>query len=145
MIGELRPDGIASVVPHRPVDAIDGQECQRIRADEAPHAFHVVVGGQKLFALGRIDPVIIRMSDRRRCNTEMYFLCAGVSHHLDDFDRCRSAHDRIVDQDDALARYDGPVRRVFQAHAELANCLGRLDERAPDVVVADDPELIRNA
>ena len=39
----------------------------------------------------------------------------------------------------------GPVGGVLQLHAEMADVVGRLDEGAPDIVVADDAELERNA
>ena len=52
---------------------------------------------------------------------------------------------RIVDQDHALALDQGAVGVVLQAHAEMADVVGRLDEGAADIVVADDAELERQA
>jgi len=49
-----------------------------------------------------------------------------------------AAHQRIVDQDDALAFDRGAVRIVLHAHAEFAHALGRLNEGAADIVIADD-------
>ena len=51
----------------------------------------------------------------------------------------------IVDQDHALALDHGPVGVVFHPHAEFADGLGRLNEGAPDIVVADDAEFERQA
>ena len=34
---------------------------------------------------------------------------------------------------------------VLEAHAEVADLVGRLDEGPADIMVADDPELERNA
>ena len=48
----------------------------------------------------------------------------------------------VVDQHDALAGDDGAVGAVLEPDAELADMLGRLDEGAPDIVVADDAELV---
>src|SRR5215470_8243430 len=64
VIGELRPRRVASLETHRAVDAVDRQEGEGIRADEFPHALEVVRGGEQLVALGRVDPVVIRMRDR---------------------------------------------------------------------------------
>jgi len=44
----------------------------------------------------------------------------------------------------ALAEDDSAVCGVLQLHAELADVLGRLDEGAADVVVADDTQLVGN-
>ena len=75
----------------------------------------------------------------------MHLARARFAHHLHDLDAGGAAHDRIVDQHDALAVDDGAVGVVLQAHAEFADRLGRLDEGAPDVMVADDAELERQA
>ena len=70
---------------------------------------------------------------------------AGFAHHLHDLHARRAAHDRIVDQHDALARDDRAIGVVLEANAEFADRLGRLDEGASDVVIADDAELEGNA
>src|SRR5712671_2673601 len=61
--------------------------------------------------------------------------------HLDDLDRGRAPHNRIVDEDDALTVKIGPARIMLQSNAEVANLIGRLDKGPSDVVVADDSEL----
>ena len=75
----------------------------------------------------------------------MHFGRAGVAHHLHDLARGGAAHDGIVDQHDALARDHGAVGVVLEAHAKLADLLGRLDEGAADIVVADDADLVGDA
>ena len=70
---------------------------------------------------------------------------AGLAHHLDDFHRRRAAHDQIVDQHDPLARDDRAIGVVLEPDAEFADRLRRLDERAPDIMIADDSELEGNA
>src|SRR3546814_1805933 len=75
----------------------------------------------------------------------MHFLGAGLSHHLDDLGRGGAAHDGIVDQDDPLALDIGAVGIVLQLDAEMADLVGRLDEGAADIMVADDAELEGNA
>ena len=137
--------GSRRFLAHGAVDAVDREEGQGIRADELTHAFEVVGGGQQLILLGRVDAVIVRMGDRRRGDAEMHLAGAGVAHHLHDLHRRGAAHDGVVDQHDALAGDHGAVGAVLQPHAELADLLGRLDEGAPDIVVADDAELVGNA
>ena len=66
---------------------------------------------------------------------------SGSSDHLDDLDRGRTAHDRIVDEDDPLTIQIGPARIVLQTDTEVADLIGRLDEGAADVMVADDSKL----
>ena len=109
------------------------------------HLLEVHARGEQLVALGRVDAVEVGMGDRRRGDAEMHLARAGVAHHLHDLDAGGAAHDRIVDQHDALALDHGAVGVVLHAHAELADRLGRLDEGAPDIVVADDAEFERQA
>ena len=71
----------------------------------------------------------------------MHFARAGIAHHFDDLHRSGAAHDRIVDQYHALAVDMDAVGVVLQAHAEMADMVGGLDEGAADIVVADDAEL----
>src|SRR4051794_9386390 len=85
------------------------------------------------------------MDDRRRGEPEMDFAGAGVAHHADDLFRGGAAHQRIVDQDDALAFDRGAVGRMLHADAEFAHALGRLNEGAADIVVSDDAEFERHA
>ena len=66
---------------------------------------------------------------------------AGVAHHLHDLQRGRAAHDRIVDEHDALALEHGAVGVVLELDAHVADRVGRLDEGAADIVVADDAEI----
>ena len=75
----------------------------------------------------------------------MHLLGAGLAHHLHDLHRGRAAHDGVVDQHDPLAVDDRAIGAVLEPHAELADVLARLDEGAPDIVVADDAELVGNA
>ena len=71
----------------------------------------------------------------------MNFPRAGIADELHDLFRCRAADDAVVDQHDPVAANDAGICRVLQLDAELPDALLRLDERAPDVVIADDAEL----
>src|SRR5437763_3979250 len=92
----------------------------------------------------QIDAVVIGMDDGWRSETEMHLARAGVAHHAHDLPRGGAAHQRVVDQDDALALDRGAVGRMLHAHAEFAHALGGLDEGAADIMVADDAELERH-
>src|SRR6266481_4470776 len=75
----------------------------------------------------------------------MHLAGAGVAHHADDLFRGGPAHQRIVDQDDALAFDRRAVRIMLHAHAEFAHALGWLNEGSADVMVSDDAEFERHA
>ena len=73
----------------------------------------------------------------------MHLARAGMADHLDDLGRGRAAHDRIVNQDDPLAFEVGAVGVVLEPYTQMADLVCRLDKGAPDIMVADDPELER--
>ena len=75
----------------------------------------------------------------------MHFRGTGLSHHLDDLLGGGAAHDRIVDQDHALAGEARPVGVVLELHAQMADLVGGFDEGTADIVVADDAEIERDA
>src|SRR5262249_18373602 len=76
---------------------------------------------------------------------EMHLAGAGIAHHAHDLLGGGAAHQRVIDQDDALALDGDAVGGMLHAHADLAAALGRLDEGAADIVVADDAEFVRHA
>src|SRR5262245_44763570 len=75
----------------------------------------------------------------------MHLARSGVAHHAHDLLRGGAAYQGVVDQDDALALDGDAVGGMLHAHADLAAALGRLDEGATDIVIADDAELERHA
>src|SRR5262249_58586170 len=85
------------------------------------------------------------MGDRRGGDAGKSLLGSGIAHHLHDLHRGRTADDGVVDEYDPLAGDDCAIGAVFEADPELADLLARLNERAPDIVVADDAELVGNA
>ena len=96
-------------------------------------------------AVGRIDAVEARADGRRRADAHVHLAGAGVAHHLHDLATRRAAHDGIVDDDDPLAGEHLGLRVELHLHAEVADGVARLDERAADVVVANQPHLERQA
>ena len=67
----------------------------------------------------------------------MNFARARAAHHADDLAAGGAAHDRIVDQNHALAFQQMPDRIEFQLHAEIANGLRGLNKRPAHIVIAD--------
>src|SRR3546814_9355793 len=68
-----------------------------------------------------------------------------VTHHLHDLQRCRAAHDAVIDKDNALAVDEGTVCIVLQLHAQMADLVARLDEGAANIVGTDYPQFAGNA
>ena len=97
--------------------------------------------GEQLRLLRRVDAVEAGVHGRRAGDAHVHLGRAGLAHHLHDLQRGRAAHDRIVDEHDALAGEHVAVGVVLEAHAHVADRVGRLDEGAADIVVADDAEI----
>src|SRR6266446_4668259 len=140
-VAEMRRELVAAGLAHRPIQPVDRDEGEAVDPDELGHLLEVEAGGEELVARWRGDAVKAREASRRARNPHMHFACPGIAHHLDDLGRGRAAHDRIVDQDDPLAFEIGAVGVVLEADAEMADLLGRLDEGAADIMVADDAEV----
>src|ERR1019366_20345 len=74
----------------------------------------------------------------------MHLFRSCGAHHADDLAAGCAAHDRVVNQHDALA-FEYMAHWVeLQPDAEVAHSLLRLDEGASDIVVANQPEPERN-
>ena len=69
----------------------------------------------------------------------MHLARAGVAYHADQLAAGGAAHNGIVHQHYALAFQQVAHGIQLQLHAEIANFLRRLDERAANIVVADQP------
>ena len=70
----------------------------------------------------------------------MHFARAGITHHLNDLLAGRAANDGIVHQHHALALDHAAVGIVLQLHTHVTDGIGRLDEGAAHIMVADNPE-----
>src|SRR5205814_1558806 len=77
-------------------------------------------------------------------DAEVDLFRAGVAEHLHDLPAGGPPDDAVVDHDDALALERGADRVQFQADAEVADALLRLDECPADVVAADEAHLERD-
>jgi len=90
----------------------------------SPHLFEVMRRRKQAAAVRQIDAVIIGMNDRRRGEAEVDLPGAGVAHHANDLFRGGAAHQRIVDQDDALClRSRARFALCFMRHAEVSRTL----------------------
>ena len=121
----------------RLVDALERQVGQRVGAQLGGDLGLRAAVGDHLLARRHVDPVVAGVADRRRGDAHVHLARARVAQHLHDLARGVAAHDRVVDDDEALARDDLGQRVELQPQAVLAQLLAGLDERARDVAVLD--------
>src|SRR5580692_4973033 len=117
---------------------------ERVRAEKLANFFGGIRGSDELFPCGRIHAVIAWRNRGRAADAHMDFAGARFPNHAHDFPAGRAADDGIVDENDALAFNETANRIEFQFHAKIANSLRRFDERATDVVIADQAHAERN-
>ena len=136
----MRPLGVAAgLFAHGAIEPVEGDEAQGVDADMVAHLLLRHGGGEQLLPVGRVDAVEAGPGGGRRGDAEMHLARAGVEDHVLDLHRGRAAHHRVVHQHHPLAADDGAVDVELQADAHVADLLGRLDEGAADILVADDP------
>src|ERR1700689_5075713 len=75
----------------------------------------------------------------------MDFLRSGGAHHAHNLAAGGSADDGVVDQNNALALKQIAHRIQLELDPKVAHALLRLNERAPHIVVADEPEVERDS
>src|SRR5689334_12858181 len=103
------------------------------------------VGGEQVGALAGVEAVEARPAVRRRAHAEVHFRRAGLAEQRDDLASGGAAHDRVFDDNQALA-LDVVAQRVeLDAHTRAALFLARLDERAADVTVLHEAVAIGDA
>src|ERR1700680_4910005 len=72
VISELRASGVASGISHGSIDSVYGEKCEAIGPHEPAHRVQVHPRREQLVTLRRIDPVEVRVGDRRRGDAEMH-------------------------------------------------------------------------
>src|SRR6266481_9394851 len=144
-VAEVRRKIVSPRLAHRPVEPINRQEGKAVDADQLGHSGDIQAGGEELVTLRGGDPVKTRMARRRARDPHVDLPRSGPPHHFHDLYRSGAAHDRVVDEDHALAGKIGPARVVLQTDTEMANLVGRLDESSTDVMIADDAKLERQS
>src|SRR4051812_5208723 len=129
----------------RLVDAVERQIRERVAAQLLGDLLDGAPVGDHLLARRHVDAVVARVLDRRRRDPHVDLLRAGVAEHLDDLARRVAADDRVVDDDQALARHHLGQRVELQPQAVLAQLLAGLDERARDVAVLHEAVVLGQA
>src|SRR5579864_2484921 len=116
---------------------------QRVGANIVADFFQRFVGSDELAFGRRVHAVKARRNSWRTGDANVNFSCAGVAHHTDDLAAGCAANNGIVDQDYALAGEQTANGIQLELDAEVAHTLLRFDERASDVMVADQPKAKR--
>src|SRR5262249_45336889 len=124
---------------------LDREVAQAVRLDEPLDLLDRLVGRDQLAARRRVDAVVAGVHRRRRGDAHVHLAGPGVAQHPDDLARGRAADDRVVDQDDPLALHDLADRIQLDLDSEVPDGLLGLDERAADVVIADEAQRERDA
>src|SRR5262249_28967959 len=141
--GEAGVTEVAGVVTGGLEHAVQRKIAERISAQVPLDLLHLVAGADELLARGRIDAVVARPLDGRGGDTHVHLARPGRPPHLDDLPAGGPAHDGVVHHDHALARQHLAVGVELHLDAEVPDALLRLDECAPDVVVAHEAGVIR--
>ena len=95
--------------------------------------------------MAHVDAEVAGVRDRRAGDAHVHLGGAGVADQLDERPGGRAAHERVVDHHDPLAGEVLGEGVELQRHAAVADLLRRLDERAADVAVLDQPVVERDA
>src|SRR5262245_29258876 len=143
--GEARVAELAGLGAGRLEHAVEREVAERVGAEVATDLLGAMARADQLLARRRVDPVVARPLDRRRRDPHVYFLGARAPDHPHDLAARRAAHDRVVDHHHPPALEHLAHRIQLHLDAEVADPLLGLDEGPPDVVIADQPHLVRRA
>ena len=86
------------------LQALEREVGQRVGAEVRADLLDAAAGGDQLVVPGHVDAVEAGRDDRRRGDAQVHLERARLAQHLHDLARRRAAHDRVVDDDQALAR-----------------------------------------
>src|ERR1700736_6448874 len=140
-IAILRRYNIAPRFPNRPVDTVKRNKRQTVNPNELRHFVNSVFVGKQFLTLGRVNAIEARMRCRGACYPHVDLFRGRRAQHLNDLYRRRTAHNRVIYQNDAFSRDQATIGVVFHFHANLAHSVGRLNECASDVVTENDPQV----
>src|SRR5436309_2310624 len=132
-----RPTESALVVADGLFERGQREVAKRIRAEEFADFFGRLRGGNQFLARGRVHAVVARRDCWRATDAHVDFLGPDLANHAHDFAAGGAADDGIVHEHDALAFNEAPHGIELELHAEIADRLRRLDERAADVMIAN--------
>src|SRR5213594_3193835 len=96
-----------------------------------------------MFFRRRIHAIKAWRDRRWTGNPHVNFLRAGIADQADNLLAGGAAHDRIVNQGNALPVEQAAHRIELQFDAEITHRLARLDERSSNVVIAYQAEAER--
>ena len=132
-------------LPARRRQPVERDEGQRVGADRRADLLDAHAGRDELGAAREVDAVEARPHDRRARDAHVHLGGARLAQHPHERPLGVAAHDRVVDDDEALAGDDLAQRVELEPDAELPDRLRRLDERAADVGVLDQALRVRDA
>src|SRR5580693_1895423 len=142
--GITRRTELAFGVIHSLAEGGKRNVAERIRAEKLANIFGGIGRGNELFAGGRVDAVVARRNCGWTADAHVDFTRARFADHANDFAASGAADDGVVDKNDALA-FDQTTDGIeLQLYAKTANGLRRLDERAADVVIANQAHTKRD-
>ena len=101
--------------------------------------------GDQVLGIGKVDAVVARVPVRGTADADVDFLGPGLAQVHDPRPRRGAAHDGIVDDDHPFAGHARLDDVQLHLHAEFTGELRRIEEGAPDIVVADKRRIVRNA
>src|SRR5205823_5692256 len=121
------------------LQAVKTQVLEAVGADVLLDLFTLHLRGDQLAPVAGVDAVEARPLDRWRSDAQMNLERAGFAEHLHQLSLCRAAHDRVVDDNQALPRDVLAQWVELHPHSGLALLLTRCDEAAADVSVLHEP------
>jgi hypothetical protein len=124
---------VAAIIP------LLGDEAQRVRAERAGDLLDAQTVGDQLGARGEVDAVEAGPANGRGGDPHVDLGGSGLAQHPHDGALGVAAHDRVVDDHQALAGDHLAQGVELEADAELADGLAGLDEGAAHVGVLHHP------
>src|SRR5688500_3077341 len=123
--------------------SLEREVSERVHFEGPGYLIHREIGGDELVAIGRVDAVIARPRDGWGADAHVHLARACCANHRDEPFCCRATNDRIVHHYDALPIEHLSYRVVLHLHFGVATGLRWLNERAADVVIANQSQLER--
>src|SRR5919109_285815 len=111
------------------VHAIQAEISEAVGFNEPSDLFHGAGGSDQFAACRSIDTIVAGTYGWRGTDAHVYFSCARVPQHPNNFSARRSAHDRVVYNNHSLSLKHFPLRVELDFYAEVTNGLLRFDKR----------------
>src|SRR5688572_6200266 len=108
--------------------AVAREISERVHIQMAPDLLYALLRADQLLACRHVDAVVARRNDRRARHAEMHLFSAGFADQRNQSPTGCPAYERIIYYYHALALDHFPHRIVFDAHAEVATGLCRMNE-----------------